>query len=79
MLNSVVLIEDGRIYRRSTAALRIARKLSGAWPLMYGLIIIPAFLRNLIYDFISRNRYRFFGKRDACMVPTPGIRARFIS
>jgi predicted DCC family thiol-disulfide oxidoreductase YuxK len=79
LLNSVLLINDGRIFSRSTAALEIARELSGLWPGCYALIIVPRFIRDLIYDFVSRNRYRFFGKRAECMIPTPDLRARFIS
>lgn len=77
-LNSIVLIEGGRFYRKSTAALRVARKLSGGWPLLYVFIIIPTFLRDLIYNFIAKNRYRWFGKQDACRIPTPELSHRFL-
>ena len=77
-LNSVVLIEDGKVFRRSTAALRIARHLSGAWPLAAVFWIVPRPLRDLVYDFVARNRYRWFGKTEACMVPRPEWRARFL-
>jgi len=65
-LASVILFEDGRIYKKSTAALRIARSLRFPWNLFYGFIIIPAFLRDGIYMVISRNRYKLFGKRKTC-------------
>lgn len=77
-LRSFLLIENGRLYRRSTAALRVCRYLSGWWPLWYGLIIVPAFIRNALYDYIARNRYKWFGQKDECMVPTPDVRARFL-
>ena len=76
--DSIVLIQDGRAYTQSAAALEIARRLRFPWPLFYALILIPAFLRNQVYDFVARNRYRWFGKRDVCMRPTPELRSRFI-
>ena len=77
-LDSVVLIEDGRYYRQSTAALRILRRLGGGWPLLYGLIVVPAFVRDRVYAWIAGNRYRWFGQRDACMLPTPELKSRFL-
>ncbi len=77
--DSIVLMDQGRAYTRSTAALRIARRLRFPWPLLYAFIIVPRPLRDLIYDFIARHRYRWFGKRDACMMPTPELRARFLT
>jgi predicted DCC family thiol-disulfide oxidoreductase YuxK len=75
---SIVLVEDGRAYERSTAALRIARRLDGIWRLAWGFIVVPRPLRDVVYDFIARHRYRWFGKKDVCMVPTPELRARFL-
>ena len=77
-MDSVVLIENGRYYRQSPAALRILRQLGGGWPLLYGFIVLPAFLRDWIYDRIAKNRYRWFGQRQACMVPSPELKARFL-
>ena len=77
-LDSVVLIEGARWYARSDAALRIARRLSGAWPLLALLRVLPRPLRDWAYDFVARNRYRWFGRQDACMLPTPTLRARFL-
>jgi predicted DCC family thiol-disulfide oxidoreductase YuxK len=77
-LQSVALIEEGSCYTRSTAALRIARRLSGPWRLLYGLIGVPRSMRDFVYDWIARNRYRWFGRRDACRVPTPELRSRFL-
>ncbi|WP_111597362.1 thiol-disulfide oxidoreductase DCC family protein [Chitinophaga skermanii] len=76
--DSIVLIEGGRLYVKSTAALKIARKLPGAWPLLYGFMIFPRFIRDAVYSFIAKNRYRWFGKKDACMVPTPALKSKFL-
>ncbi len=76
-LESIVLYTPERVYRRSRAALEIARQLGGAWPLLYGFIIVPAVIRDVVYDWIARNRYRWFGKREACRMPTPEITAKF--
>ncbi len=78
-LDTLVLVEGGRAYLRSTAALRVARRLSGPWPLLYYLFIwLPRPLRDLAYNLVARNRYRLFGEREECMVPTPDLRARFL-
>jgi predicted DCC family thiol-disulfide oxidoreductase YuxK len=76
---SIVLVENGRVFQRSSAALRVARALSGPWKLLYIFIVVPAFLRDSVYTFIARNRYRWFGKADKCRVPTPELRARFLT
>lgn len=76
--DTVVLVEDGRCYVRSTAALRIARRLDGAWPLLTVLLVVPMPLRDAAYRFIARHRYRWFGTRDACRLPTPELRRRFL-
>ncbi len=67
--HSLVLIEHGKVYRKSTAALRIARKLRKGWHLFYACIIIPRRSRDFIYDLMARNRYRLFGMSDRCFVP----------
>ncbi len=77
-VDSVILLEDDKIYTKSAAALRIARSLKGLWPLAYGLMIVPGFIRNSVYDLVARRRYKWFGKKEACMVPTPELRARFL-
>ncbi len=76
--DTFVLVEGGKAYTRSTAALRIARRLPGAWPLLYGLVVIPKPLRDWVYGLVARNRYRLFGRQDSCMMPTPELRARFL-
>ena len=60
-LSTVVLIEGSKVYTRSTAALRIVRKLKGGWPLLYAFIIIPGPFRDVIYNFVARKRYSWFG------------------
>ena len=77
--DSVILVEDGKAYTHSAAALRIARKLDGIWSLGYWMIAVPGPVRDLVYRFIAKHRYRLFGKRDACMMPTPDVRARFLT
>jgi len=77
-LESIVLIEDGHAYTHSAAALRIARRLKGPWPLLYPAIFLPRPLRDRVYAWVAANRYRWFGKRDACRLPTPELRKRFL-
>jgi predicted DCC family thiol-disulfide oxidoreductase YuxK len=77
-LESVVLVEDGRTYRKSTAALRIARRLDGLWPLLSVLLVIPRSLRDALYDWIGARRYRWFGRTDACWTPRPELADRFL-
>jgi len=77
-LDSVVLIENGSYYIRSAAALRIARGLRYPWPLLYALIVVPKGLRDAVYQFIARHRYRWFGKDETCLVPTRELRERFL-
>lgn len=76
--DTLILIEGDKLYTRSTAALRIAKKLSGLWPLFYVFIIIPKFFRDPIYNLIAKNRYKVFGKKDTCRLPTPQERAKFL-
>jgi predicted DCC family thiol-disulfide oxidoreductase YuxK len=78
-LDTMVLIEGDRPCTRSTAGLKIARRLSGLWPFLSVFLIVPRFLRDAVYSFIARNRYRWWGRQDACMVPTPEVRERFLS
>lgn len=77
-LSSVVLIEDGRAWQESAAALRIARHLPGPWKLLRFFAIFPRPLRDLVYRWIARNRYRWFGKTESCWLPTPELRSRFL-
>jgi predicted DCC family thiol-disulfide oxidoreductase YuxK len=77
-LESMVLVQDGEIYRKSTAALLIAKRLDGLWPLLAAFLVMPRFLRDAVYDWIGRRRYRMFGKRDACWVPNAELAERFL-
>ena len=77
--DSVVLIEDGKVYTHSTAALRIAGRLQGAWSLFSHLKIVPSFIRDGFYKLFAKYRYKMFGKQEACMLPTPEVRARFLA
>lgn len=77
-IDSIILIEDGRAYLHSTAGLRVAKGLGGIWAASYGSIIVPAFIRDFAYRTFAKYRYRLFGKKDVCMIPTPDIRERFI-
>lgn len=77
-LESIVLIENEKVYIKSSAALRITKKLSGLWPLFFVLLIIPSFIRDGIYDIIAKNRYKWFGKKEQCMIPTPGLIEKFL-
>jgi predicted DCC family thiol-disulfide oxidoreductase YuxK len=78
-LSTFILIEDDKTYSKSEAALKIARHLSGLWPVLYPLIILPAFLRDILYNIIARNRYKWFGRKDECIMPTPELKARFLT
>ena len=77
-LDSIVLIENEKVYVKSSAALRIARKMSNLWPLFFVLLIIPSFIRDGVYDFIAKNRYKWFGKKEQCMIPTLGLKEKFL-
>jgi len=77
-LESFILLEDDKVYLRSTAALRVAKKLSGLWPLLYGFIIVPRFIRDAVYNYIAKNRYKWFGKQESCWVPTPELKKKFL-
>jgi predicted DCC family thiol-disulfide oxidoreductase YuxK len=76
--DSVILVEDGKAFTHSDAALGIAKHLDGIWSWARVFKVIPRPIRDVAYKFIAKNRYRIFGRRDACMVPTPDVRARFL-
>jgi predicted DCC family thiol-disulfide oxidoreductase YuxK len=77
-LSTIVLVEEGEVFVRSTAALRIARHLSGGWPLLYAAMVVPRPIRDAVYDWIAHHRYDWFGRRDQCRVPTPALKDRFL-
>ena len=76
--DSFILVEKGKIYQRSTAALKVFNKLSWYWKWTQLFFIIPPFIRNMVYDFIARNRYKWFGKKESCMLPSPAVKERFL-
>lgn len=77
-IDTIKLIQNNKIYKRSRAALEIARQLNGLWPLCYAAIIIPGFIRDSAYNSIAKNRYKWFGRMEACRIPTPEMRERFL-
>lgn len=77
-LDTFLLLEDGRVYDRSTAALRVVRRLGSLWPLLYGFIVLPRPLRDALYRFVAKRRYRWFGESESCLLPPPGVRDRFL-
>jgi len=78
-LEAVVLVQDGRAYVGSEAILRALRHLRAPWPLLSAGLVLPKALRDSLYRVIAGNRYRWFGRKDACPVPTPEQRARFLA
>jgi len=76
--DSIILIDSETYYEKSSAALRIAKYLSGGWSLLYGFIIVPKFIRNAVYDYIAKHRYKWYGKKESCMIPTPKLQAKFL-
>ena len=77
-INSLVLIEKNKVYIKSTAALRLTKYLKGAYPIAFVFIIIPAVIRNIVYDFIAKNRYKWYGKMDHCPKPNEEFGKRFL-
>lgn len=77
--DTIVVIEDGKAYTHSTAALRIASHLRAPWRWAFVFYVVPRFIRDVVYRWIARNRYRWFGKSESCRVPTPELRARFVA
>ncbi|KAJ1401100.1 thiol-disulfide oxidoreductase DCC [Ochromonadaceae sp. CCMP2298] len=77
-LQTIVLKKDDKLLTKSTAALTIARTLSGLWPMLYLFILVPSFIRDFVYDLIGKNRYKWFGKKDHCMIPSKELKSRFL-
>ena len=77
-LDSLVFIKNNKFYTKSSAALRLTPYLKGLYPLLYSLLIIPPFIRNTIYDYIARNRYKWYGKAESCMMPDKEVVKRFL-
>ena len=76
--DSIILIKGQKHYIRSSAALRVAKGLSGGYPLFYVFMIIPTFIRNWVYDYIAKNRYKWYGMSESCMIPTEELKSRFL-
>ena len=77
-VDSIILVENDKAYTYSTAGLRVAKGLRGIWSLGFVFIIVPKFIRDYLYRLFAKNRYRLFGRQDACMLPTPDVRERFL-
>ena len=77
-LNSFVLIQNGKAYTKSTGALKVTKQLTGWWQLLYAFMIVPKFIRDAVYSWISNNRYKWFGKKESCRIPTQQERMRFL-
>lgn len=78
VFNSFVYLEGGKVFTKSTAVLKVLRQLNGFWRLFYIFIIVPKPLRDVVYDLIAKHRYRLFGRKNKCMVPTPELQNRFL-
>lgn len=77
-LETFVMVDNGKYYTKSTAALRIGRKLGWPWSVAYPAIVVPRFVRDRVYRFVARRRYRWFGRSESCLLPTPDMRSRFL-
>ena len=77
-LKTIILLENNKIYMRSRAVLRIASQLHGAWKLTAVFYIFPSFISDAVYNLIAKYRYKLFGKKDSCMIPTPELKSKFI-
>jgi predicted DCC family thiol-disulfide oxidoreductase YuxK len=77
-LHTMVLVEDSRCFLKSSAALHVSKKMKGLWPLLFAFIIVPPFIRNRVYDWVARNRYHWFGKKEECLIPSPDLKDRFL-
>lgn len=77
-VDSIILIENDTYYLKSSAALRICRHLQGAWKLLFIFILVPYPIRDFFYNILAKNRYKWFGKKDQCTLPTPEVRKRFL-
>lgn len=72
-MDSFIFVDNGKFYKKSTGALRVLKYLPSLWPLLYGLIIVPSFLRDPFYNLIYKKRFQWFGKRESCMIPSAEI------
>ncbi|MDP2687091.1 MAG: thiol-disulfide oxidoreductase DCC family protein [Aequorivita sp.] len=77
-VDSIIVIDGDEYYQKSSAALHIAKHLSGAYPLLFGFMVVPRFIRDSVYDYVARNRYKWFGKKESCMIPTAELKSKFL-
>jgi predicted DCC family thiol-disulfide oxidoreductase YuxK len=77
-LDTLIMIEDGKVFTHSTAGLKIYQHLSGWWSILYDFIVVPQFIRDPVYVLCAKYRYKIFGRQDTCRVPTSEEQARFI-
>jgi len=77
--DSFILLQDDKVYTKSTGALQVAKQIKGVWKSLYIFIIVPKFIRDGVYSWIAHHRYKWFGKNDSCIIPTPELKARFLS
>ena len=78
-IKSFVFIEDGKAYTQSTAAIKVCSYLGGLWPWCKVFLIVPKFIRDGLYNWVAKNRYKWFGQKEVCMIPTPNVKARFLN
>lgn len=77
-IDSIMYLKGKKLHLKSSAALRILKDLGGIWALLFVFIIVPPFIRNFVYDVIAKNRYKWFGKKDQCMIPEDHLRNQFL-
>ena len=77
-LDSIILVENNEYYLRSTAALKILQRLGALWKIVYVFMLVPRPVRDYIYEIVARNRYKWYGKRAECMIPSSDIESRFL-
>lgn len=77
-LDTLILIDRGRVHRRSAGLLRIVRRLRWPWPVLFVLVAVPPVVRDSVYSFVARRRYRWFGRRERCTTPAPEVRGRYL-
>ena len=77
-IDSIILIENDKYYIKSTAAIRICKELGALWSLIYILILVPTSIRDYVYDIVAKNRYKWFGKKEHCMIPAKELESRFL-
>jgi predicted DCC family thiol-disulfide oxidoreductase YuxK len=77
-LYSIIVLKNGTVFDRSDALIEIARGLPGLWSMLTAFRFFPKFFRDTVYKLVANNRYRIFGRRESCMIPTPELKARFL-